>query len=214
MKTLNAIADVHVDNVLGLALECGVGGDVSEIHDKTKPLVTQMCNNPLLVLGKGFSRDFLGFIYKNRFDLESFNFAKEMYHMGRDILRREINEISKGYKTVYCEGDTYSLPAKAALIMGLGVIKIDKDVRKSYTERESDWVEVISSTSTLEKSLLLAGGAHLRNEFGLIDKFAGREIRLNIVLNNDKSYGNIKILAGQYKDHLHRLIAQIKKKAK
>lgn len=119
---------------------------------------------------------------------------REAVETARYVWQREFDAIDSGrYATLYHEGRFGKPVCPYAESVGLDVVylgrgnpfhdalingEVPEDDEATQTRREGIWLGRIRPSHKIERSLLIAGDAHVRNKFGLADNLHRKGIRV------------------------------------
>lgn len=206
MKTLNAIADLHAENLIHIGLRSVF------LFDPVVKMVEgefygKVADSSKLYDGS-LIKELIAYSDRCAPSKESASTCKKLLEGAQEIINRIQSEISKGYLRVYLEGQG-GIFYDDFLRRGIEVVLLDKNnpfyPDKNQKYRERIWAGRICSFNSFDNSLLIAGGDHIRNKHGLVDILKKRNLAVNVVLDNRDMHTILGQELSNYTSFVNRL---------
>ena len=189
MYTLKTIADWHPTNVLIDFVAPALKNRFERVAFLTL-VAAAVRFKPTNLSNKRFLSAIENYICKRnpRADRE---FLRECLQNVCEISEDQFKEIGNGHSHVYLEGNSTFLP-NAVYAKRRRIVPTFLDAKNPFywdmlfngesdlgqSRRENFWVSKIKPEQHINNSLLIVGGAHARNEYGLVNKLGQKGIRL------------------------------------
>jgi hypothetical protein len=208
MKTLDAIAEAHPDNLISLSVHSMYYGD-DVIKTVQSAFSEGRKKSPVFLLDENFwtslhdriSDEGRAYNKQNSssiYDAEQFeqviDLSVQQMGIARKIWEREIALIREGkYKTLFAEGDGATFAGRVAEHIGMDVVYLDRDNKfrseldnlnypgtEEYDNHQRERENVWVQRIN-DGGLIIAGGEHLRGAYGLDKQLLNKGIALNVV---------------------------------